>query len=153
MGTLKDHTVVIGYGGDGYQTQRIIAEDGGIGAPDGAIVDLAPSPDGMMLALAVSSAKDLRLDVVARELISSGAATPLSSFDGEFESASLAWLSNFTIPLSLRARELALKTPRERERESDHHEAAGGAAIERIERTLHHRHQRRSDDGLHQSEL
>jgi hypothetical protein len=110
-GTLKDHTVVMGYGGDGYQTARVIAEDGGIGAPDGSIVDLAPSPDGMMLALAVVSAKDKRLDVVTRDLISASAATPVSSFDGEFETASIAWLSNFTIPLALRARELTLKTP------------------------------------------
>jgi len=110
-GTLKDHAMVIGYGGDGYQTARVIAQDGGIGAPDGAIVDLAPSPDGMMLALAVVSAKDHRLDVVVRELISAGAATPVSNFDGDFESASIAWLSNFTIPLALRAGELKLKTP------------------------------------------
>jgi hypothetical protein len=81
-GTLKDRVMVIGYGGDGYLTQRVIAEDGGIGAPDAAIVDLASSPDGMMLALAVVSAKDPRLDVVTRELISAGAATPVSSFDG-----------------------------------------------------------------------
>ncbi|HXN87310.1 MAG TPA: hypothetical protein VN867_14645 [Candidatus Binataceae bacterium] len=111
VGTLQNRTVVIGYGGNGYLTRRIIAEDGGIGAPDGAIVDLAPSPDGMMLALAVVSAKDNRLDVVTRDLISAGAAPPVSSFDGEFETASIAWLSNFTIPLALRARELALETP------------------------------------------
>ena len=38
------HAVIMGYGGTGYRTARVIAEDGGIGAPDGSIVDLAASP-------------------------------------------------------------------------------------------------------------
>lgn len=103
-GAREGHTVVMGYGGKGYRDSRIIAEDGGVGAPDGSIVDLAPSPDGMALALAVVSAKEPRLDVVTRDLISAGAANPVSTFDGEFESASLGWLGGLTIPVALRAK-------------------------------------------------
>ena len=76
--------------------ERVIAEDGGIGAPDGSLVDLAASPDGMVLALAVVNSKEKRLDVVTRDVISEGAANPVSSFDGEFESASIGWLGDFT---------------------------------------------------------
>jgi hypothetical protein len=103
VGTRNGHTLVMGYGGTGYRTERVIAEDGGVGAPDANIVDLAPSPDGMVLALAVMNPKDHRLDVVTRDLISEGAANPVSSFDGEFDSASIGWLGEFTIPVALRA--------------------------------------------------
>lgn len=103
VGTHDGHAMVMGYSGTGYRTSRVIAEDGGIGAPDGRIVDLAASPDGMVLALAVTNLKEKRLDVVTRDLISEGAANPVSSFDGEFESVSIGWLGEFTIPLALRA--------------------------------------------------
>ena len=102
-GTRNGHTVVMGYGGPGYRSERVIAEDGGIGAPGGSLVDLAASQDGMVLALAVVNSKQERLDVVTREVISAGAANPVSSFDGEFESASIGWLGDFTIALALRA--------------------------------------------------
>jgi hypothetical protein len=102
-GTRAGHTMVMGYGGTGYRTARVIAEDGGVGAPDGSIVDLAVSPDGMVLALAVNKAQNKRLDVVTRDVISEGAANPISSFDGEFESVSIGWLGQFVIPLALRA--------------------------------------------------
>lgn len=103
VGTRNGQAAIMGYSGIGYRTTRIIAEDGGIGAPDGRIVDLAASPDGMVLALAVTNTKENRLDVVIRDLISEGAANPVSSFDGDFESVSIGWLGEFTIPLALRA--------------------------------------------------
>src|SRR5438067_2035028 len=53
VGTSNGRTIVMGYGGAGYRTPRVIAEDGGVGAPDGNIVDVAVSPNGMVLALAV----------------------------------------------------------------------------------------------------
>jgi hypothetical protein len=103
-GARNGRTVIMGYGGAGYRTPRVIAEDGGIGAKDGKLVDLAVSPDGMVIALAVASTKQKHLDVVTREVISPGAANPVSSFEGEFESASLGWVGDFTIPVELRAR-------------------------------------------------
>jgi len=51
VGTQNGHALVMGYGGIGYRTARVIAQDGGVGAPDASIVDLAPSPNGMVLAL------------------------------------------------------------------------------------------------------
>jgi hypothetical protein len=104
-GTRNGHAIIIGYSGDGYRTERVIAEDGGIGAPDGRIVDFAANADGMVLALAVADAKQPRLDVITRDVISAGAASPVSSFDGTFESVSIGWLGDFTIPLALQARE------------------------------------------------
>ena len=102
-GSRAGRTMIVGFGGPGYRRQRIIAEDGGIGAPDGRLVDIAVSPDGMDIALAVARPKPPQLDVVTRDVISEGAANPVSSFDGEFESASLAWTDNFTILVALRA--------------------------------------------------
>src|SRR5579871_4731466 len=103
VGTHDGHAVIMGYSGSGYRTARVIAEDGGIGAPDGNIVDLAPSTDGMVLALAVTNPKAGRLDVITRDLISEGAANPVSNFDGDFDSVSIGWLGQFDIPLALRA--------------------------------------------------
>ena len=102
-GTRDGQAVVMGYGGLAFRTERIIAQDGGLGAQDGRLVDLAVSPDGMVLALAVANSTQKRLDVVTRDVISEGAANPVSSFDGEFESVSLGWLGEFTISLALRA--------------------------------------------------
>ncbi len=102
VGTRDGHAAIMGYDGTGFRTERVIAEDGGVGAPDGRIVDLAASPDGMALALAVANQKEKRLEVVIRDLISEAAANPVSSFDGEFESVSIGWLGEFTIPVALR---------------------------------------------------
>jgi hypothetical protein len=104
VGTVNGHTVVMGYGGTGYRTARVLAEDGGIGAPDGSLADVAVSPNGMVLALAVVHPKDRRLDVVTRDVISEGAANPVSNFDGEFDSVSVGWLGDFTISIALRSR-------------------------------------------------
>ena len=104
-GMRNGRATIIGYGGDGYRTERVIAEDGGIGAPDGRILDFAANPDGMVLALAVADAKQTRLDVITRDVISAGAANPVSSFDGMFKSTSIGWLGDFTIPLALQAPE------------------------------------------------
>jgi hypothetical protein len=104
IGTRNGRAVVMGYGGIGYRTERVIAQDGGIGALGGKLIDFAANPDGMVLALAAVEAQPPRLDVITRDVISAGAASPVSSFDGEFDSASIGWLGDFTIPVALRAR-------------------------------------------------
>ncbi|HVN27985.1 MAG TPA: hypothetical protein VMT64_05835, partial [Candidatus Binataceae bacterium] len=114
-GTRDGHTTIMGYAGVGYRTERVIAEDGGLGASDGRIVDVAASPDGMVLALAVAKPTDKRFDVVAREVISQGAASPISSFDGEFDSAGLGWVDNFTILVALRSHPANPQSPRDDE--------------------------------------
>jgi hypothetical protein len=103
-GTRNGHSMVVGYGGAAYLTARVLAEDGGIGAPDGNIVDVAASPDGMMLALAVAHPNLKSLDVVLRDVISPTGAHPISNYGGDFESVSIGWLNDFTVPLALRSR-------------------------------------------------
>jgi hypothetical protein len=112
-GTRNGRATIIGYSGDGYRTERVIAEDGGIGAPDGKILDFASNADGMVLALAVAEANQPQLDVITRDVISAGAASPVSSFDGVFQSVSIGWLGDFAIPLALQAHE-AEAPPRDR---------------------------------------
>src|ERR1700733_8387920 len=48
IGSRNGRAVVMGYGGAGYRTQRVIAEDGGIGALGGKLIDFAANPDGMV---------------------------------------------------------------------------------------------------------
>src|SRR5579862_10061603 len=70
IGSQNGRAVVMGYGGSGYRSARVIAQDGGIGAPNGKLIDFAANPDGMVLALAVVKADPARLDVVTRDVIS-----------------------------------------------------------------------------------
>ncbi len=56
-GSVNGRSVIVGYGESAWQSRRVIAEDGGTGAPNGHIVDVAPSPDGLTLALAVLDRK------------------------------------------------------------------------------------------------
>lgn len=104
-GTVKGRSIIAGYGGPAWRNERVIAEDGGPGAKNGHIVDASPSPDGMAIALAVVNPAEKRLDVVVRDLISAGGGHPVSSFDGEFDEASVGWVDEFTVALALRARE------------------------------------------------
>src|SRR5579872_46239 len=113
IGSQNGRAVVMGYGGSGYRSASVIAQDGGIGAPNGKLIDFAANPDGMVLALAVVKADPARLDVVTRDVISAGAANPVSSFDGDFDSASIGWVGDFTIGLALRAH-TADEPPRDR---------------------------------------
>ncbi len=97
-------TVVLGYSGQQWKTGRVLAADTGPNAAEqGRIVDVAASPDGMTLAIAEVIPGQKRLDVVLRDLIAVGPGNPIASFDGEFDSATLAWLNNGTVALALRA--------------------------------------------------
>jgi len=104
VGEVGRDTVVLGYSGQQWKTGRILAADSGPGAAErGRIVDVAASPDGMTLAIAEVIPSQRRLDVVLRDLIAVGPGNPIASFDGEFDSATLAWLNNGTVALALRA--------------------------------------------------
>src|ERR1700724_4828831 len=70
VGTLDGRTQVLGYSGGGYKKMRLVAADGGPGAPHGKIVGLAASPGGMTLA--VAEAEPGRIEIVLRYLISNG---------------------------------------------------------------------------------
>lgn len=104
VGKIGRDTVVLGYGGQKWQTSRVLAADTGQNAAEqGRIVDVAPSPDGMTLAVAEVIPGQNRLDVILRDLIAVGPGNPIASFDGEFDSATLAWLNTGTVALALRA--------------------------------------------------
>src|ERR1700694_1853893 len=82
VGTLDGRTKVLVYSGGCYKKMRLVAADGGPGAPHGKIVGLAASPDGMTLAIA--EAEPGRIEIVLRYLISNGESS-VASFDGSFQ--------------------------------------------------------------------
>ena len=82
-GTLQGRTEVLGFNGaGGYKKARLVAADGGPGAPNGKIVGLAASPDG--LTLAVAEAEPGRIEIVLRYVISDGGQNSVATFDGNF---------------------------------------------------------------------
>ncbi len=109
VGVRSQRTVIVGFSGPGWRDARVIAEDGGPGLRDGGIMDIAPSPDGMALALAVANSKEKRIDLVVRDLIATGegGAHSAANFEGSFESARVGWLDRLTIGLALRASQRA----------------------------------------------
>ena len=78
---------------------RLVAADGGPGAPHGKIVGLAASPDG--LTLAVAEAEPGRIEIVVRYVISNGGQNSVASFDGNFHAVSLTWLAPDTLAVGL----------------------------------------------------
>ncbi|MHB8381366.1 MAG: hypothetical protein ACYDC3_03355 [Candidatus Binataceae bacterium] len=103
VGSFNGHVVVLGFGGAGWHTSRVLGAEVGDGAAEpGRIMDLAPSPDGMSIAFAVAVAGKNRLDIVIRDLIATGPGHPVASFDGVYDLASISWLNGATIAISLR---------------------------------------------------
>jgi hypothetical protein len=104
VGKVGADTCVLGYSGPEWKTARIIAADTGPAAAEqGKIVDIAVSPNSLTLAIAVVAAGSRRLDVILRDLIAVGPGNPIASFDGAFDSATLAWINESTVALALRA--------------------------------------------------
>lgn len=104
VGSRSGSVEVLGFSGKGWGTSRVLAaESGDQAAEEGAILDVAPSPDGLTLAAAVVPKGQRRIDVILRELISSGPGQSIASFDGTFDSATMAWVNNTTIAVALRA--------------------------------------------------
>jgi hypothetical protein len=101
-GSLQGQTKVLGFSGPGFRHYRLIAADGGPGAPHGKIVALAASPDGMTLA--VAEAEPQHVNVVLRYLISDTGETTVATIDGEFKAASLKWLSPGILAVGLSGR-------------------------------------------------
>src|SRR5579863_5382247 len=93
VGTEGGHTIVYGLGGAGWRTGRILAtETGPRAAEAGTIVDVAASPEGLTLATAVVTPDGKRLDLITRDLISTGAGEVIATFDGQYDSVSMKWL-------------------------------------------------------------
>jgi hypothetical protein len=102
-GTLDQKAVVLGFRGDKLTDVSTIASDFGPGAPNGRILDVAGSPDGMELATAVAAADAHRLDLMVIDSISGGEGHSVASFDGDFRVASLSWLNRTTIAIVIQA--------------------------------------------------
>ncbi len=104
-GVQNDHIAILGFGGPGWATMRVLAEDGAVGGKDARIVDAAAGPDGLELALATIDPERKQAAVIVRDLISGGEGHPVATFDGQFDIASIAWVARFTLALGLRARQ------------------------------------------------
>lgn len=98
-GTLQGRTEVLGFSGAAYKHVRLVAADGGPGAPHGKIVGLAASPDG--LTLAVAEAEPGRIEIVVRYVISNGGQNSVASFDGNFHAVSVTWVAPDTLAVGL----------------------------------------------------
>jgi hypothetical protein len=99
VGTREGRTEVLGFSGGRNKRMRLIAADGGLGAPHGKIVGLAASPDG--LTLAVAEATPGRINIVLRYVISNGGQNSVASFEGNFHAVNLAWLAPGTLAVAL----------------------------------------------------
>jgi hypothetical protein len=103
-GSQEGHIKVLGFGGPAWRNARVLAaETGDQAAEQGSILDVAASPDGLTLAIAVVPNGTRRLDIIIRDLIATGSGSTIASFDGNFDSATMAWLNTTTIALALRA--------------------------------------------------
>jgi hypothetical protein len=103
VGIQNGQIVVLGFSGAGWQSMRVItAETGHETAEPGNIVDVQPSPDGLTLAYAVALPKQMRLDIILRDLIATGPGMPVASFDGLYDSATMHWLNGQSIAVALR---------------------------------------------------
>jgi hypothetical protein len=101
-GSVQGRTKVLGFSGPGFRHYRLIAADGGPGAPHGKIVGLAASPDGMTLA--VVEAEPDRVEIVLRYLISDTGESTVANFEGKFDAAGLTWLSPSMLAVGLSGR-------------------------------------------------
>jgi hypothetical protein len=103
VGTQDGHTIMYGLSGAQWRTGRILAAEAGpAAAEEGTIADVAASPNGLTLAIAMVAAGGDRVDVIIRDLISTGKGNVLESFSGKYDSISMRWLNDATIALALR---------------------------------------------------
>jgi len=104
VGTQAGHTIMYGLGGAAWRTGRILAaETGPAAAEEGTIADVAVSPNGLTLATAMVAPGRDRVDVIVRDLISTGPGNVIANFNGRYDSVSMSWLNDATIALALRA--------------------------------------------------
>jgi len=104
VGTQDGHTIMYGLGGAAWRTGRILAaETGPAAAEEGTIADVAVSPNGLTLATAMVAPGRDRVDVIVRDLISTGPGNVIANFNWRYDSISMSWLNDATIALALRA--------------------------------------------------
>ncbi|HUY19716.1 MAG TPA: hypothetical protein VMV15_10860 [Candidatus Binataceae bacterium] len=104
VGTKSDRTFVVVFDSATLKNPRIVATDFGPATPGGSIVDVAASPDGLTLAIAVAAPVDNQLDLVLHDAIAPGEGSRIASFPGQFDAVSISWLDSHTVAVALRAR-------------------------------------------------
>ena len=103
VGMVNGQSTILGLRGPGLVHGRILAADGGMGAPAGKIVDAAPNLDGSLLATLVAEPAVPRLDVYLRGMNDADYGQSIASFDGSYNRASLAWLGQHLLAIVLHA--------------------------------------------------
>ena len=104
VGTQAGHTIMYGLGGAAWRTGRILAaETGPAAAEEGTIADHRGEPQ--RLDAGDGDGRDARridVDLIIRDLISTGPGNVIESFNGRYDSISMSWLNDATIALALR---------------------------------------------------
>jgi len=103
VGALGDHTAVIGIDTTGARPPFVIATDFGTVVPGAKIADVVASPDGMTLAIAAIEPTSGRLNIILHEVIAPDESNLIASFNGVFDSISVAWLDPHRIAVGLRS--------------------------------------------------
>jgi hypothetical protein len=103
VGAMGDKTAIIGFATTGARAPFVIATDFGPVVPGGKITDVVASPDGMTLAIAAIEPTSGRLDIILHEVIAPDESNLIASFNGVFDSVSLAWLDPQRIAVGLRS--------------------------------------------------
>jgi hypothetical protein len=103
VGIANGQSTILGLSGPGMIHGRILAADGGMGAPVGKLVDAAPNIDGSLLATLVAESAAPRLDVYLRTMDDGDYGHAIASFDGSYDRATLAWLGRHLLAIALHA--------------------------------------------------
>ena len=103
IGTRAGKGAMLGFSGINLSRQRVIIEDGGAGAPEGRLLDVAASAGGDTLATAVAAMSRDRLDVNLADASTPADGHRIASLEGEFESVQLTWLKSGNIALAVQA--------------------------------------------------
>lgn len=103
VGTANGRSTILGLSGPGLVHGRILAADGGMGAPVGKLVDAAPNSDGSLLATLVAESAAPRLDVYLRTMDDADYGHTIASFDGSYDRATIALLGQHLLAIALHA--------------------------------------------------
>lgn len=98
LGTRDGNGMMLGIGGVGLSSQRVVLEDDGDGAAE-RLLDVAISRDGRRLATAMAAGSIDRLDINLADASNPDKSHRIASLDGQFDSAQLTWLTSGKLAL------------------------------------------------------
>jgi hypothetical protein len=101
-GSTNGGSFLLGLSGPSLTHGRVLAADFGPGALAGKIADAAANADGSRLATIVAEASAPRLDLVMRGMKEGDYGQVITSFDGSYDQATLAWLGRNLLAIALR---------------------------------------------------